>query len=125
MQRNQRSNCKHPLDHRKENSRKNSYFCFIDYIQNFDCVDHNKLWNILKEMRIPAHLICLLRNLYEFQEDTVRTGLGTRNWFYIEKGVRQGCILSSVYLTNIQSTLCKMPGWMKQKLSSRFQEKYQ
>ena len=69
-------------------------FCFIDYAKTFDCVDHNKLWNILQEMGIPDHLTCLLRNLYAGQEATVRTGHGTTDWFQIEKGVRQGCILS-------------------------------
>ena len=74
--------------------QKNIYFCFIDYAKGFDCVDHNKLWKILKEMGIPDHLICLLRNLYAVQEATVRTGHGTTDWFPIGKGVRQGCILS-------------------------------
>ena len=74
--------------------QKNIYFCFIDYAKAFDCVDHNKLWNILKEMGIPDHLTCLLRNLYAGQEATVRTGHGTTDWFRIGKGVRQGCILS-------------------------------
>ena len=74
--------------------QKNIYFCFIDYTKAFDCVDHNKLWKILKEMGIPDHLICLLRNLYAGQEATVRTGHGTTNWFQIGKGVCQGCILS-------------------------------
>ena len=73
--------------------QKNIYFCFIDYAKAFDCVDHNKLWKILKEMVISDHLICLLRNLYAGQEATVRTGHGT-DWFQIGKGVRQGCILS-------------------------------
>uniref|UniRef100_A0A8B9Y619 RNA-directed DNA polymerase n=1 Tax=Bos mutus grunniens TaxID=30521 RepID=A0A8B9Y619_BOSMU len=73
---------------------ENIYFCFIDYAKAFDCVDHNKLWKILKEMGIPDHLICLLRNLYAGQEATVRTGHGTTDWFQIGKGVRQGCILS-------------------------------
>ena len=71
----------------------NIYFCFIDYAKAFDCVDHNKLWKILKEMGIPDHLTWLLRNLYAGQEATVRTGHGTTDWFQI-KGVRQGCILS-------------------------------
>ena len=79
---------------KQENSRKNIYFCFIDYAKAFDCVDHNKLWKILKEMGIPDHLTCLLRNLYTGQEATVRTGHGTTDWFQIGKGVRQGCILS-------------------------------
>ena len=74
--------------------QKNIYFCFIDYAKAFDCVDHNKLWKILKDMGIPNHLTCLLRNLYAGQEATVRTGHGTTDWFQIRKGVRQGCILS-------------------------------
>ena len=74
--------------------QKNICFCSIDYAKAFDCVDHNKLWKILKEMGIPDHLTCLLRNLYAGQEATVRTGLGTKDWFQIGKGVCQGCILS-------------------------------
>ena len=74
--------------------QKNIYFWFIDYAKAFDCVDHNKLWKILKEMGIPEHLICLLRNVYAGQEATVRTGHGTTDWFQIGKGVCQGCILS-------------------------------
>ncbi|KAF7243605.1 Retrovirus-related Pol polyprotein from type-2 retrotransposable element R2DM [Varanus komodoensis] len=73
--------------------QKNIYFCFIDYAKAFDCVDHNKLWQVLKEMGVPDHLICLLRNLYAGQEATVRTGHGTTDWFKTEKGVWQGCIL--------------------------------
>src|SRR5574337_1102365 len=74
--------------------QKNIYFCFIDYAKAFDYVDHNKLWTILKEMGIPDHLTCLLRNLYAGQEATVRTGHGTTDWLQIGIGVRQGCILS-------------------------------
>ena len=74
--------------------QKNIYFCFIDYAKAFDCVDHNKLWKILREMGIPDHLTCLLRNLYAGQEATVRTGHGTTDWFQIGKGVCQGCLLS-------------------------------
>ena len=74
--------------------QKNIYFCFIEYAKAFDCEDHNKLCKILKEMGIPDHLICLLRNLYAGQKATVRTGHGTTDWFQIGKGVRQGCILS-------------------------------
>ncbi|XP_060986766.1 stAR-related lipid transfer protein 6 isoform X1 [Dama dama] len=74
--------------------QKNVCFCFIDYAKAFDCVDHNKLWKILKEMGIADHLTCLLRNLYAGQEATVRTGHGPTDWFQIGKGVRQGCILS-------------------------------
>ena len=79
---------------KQESSRKNLYFCFIDYAKAFDCVDHNKLWKILKEMGIPEHLTCLLRNLYAGQEATVRTGHGTTDWFQIGKGVCQHCKLS-------------------------------
>ena len=79
---------------KQERSKKNIYFWFIDYAKAFDCVDHNKLWEILKGMGIPDHLICLLRNLYAGQEATVRTGHGTTDCFQIGKGVRQGCILS-------------------------------
>ena len=74
--------------------QKNIYFCFIDYAKTFDCVDHKKLWKILKEMGIPDYLTCLLRNLFAGQEATVRTGHGTTAWFQIGKGVCQGCILS-------------------------------
>ena len=75
--------------------QKNIHFCFIDYAKAFDCVDHNKLWKILKEMGIPDHLTCLLRNLSASQEATVRTGHGTTDFFQIGKGVCQGCIFSS------------------------------
>ena len=74
--------------------QKNIYFCFLNYAKAFDCVDHNKLWKILKEIGIPDHLTCFLRNLYAGQEATVRTVHGTTDWFQIGKGVRQGCILS-------------------------------
>ena len=74
--------------------QKNIYFCFIDYVKAFDCVDHNKLWTILKQMGIPDHLTCLLRNLYAGQDARVRTGHGTIERFQIEKGVCQGCIMS-------------------------------
>ena len=82
-----------PLKNQKE-FQKNIYFCFIDYAKAFDCVDHNKLWKILKKMGIPDHLTCLLRNLYAGQEATVRTGHGTADLFQIGKGVHQGCVLS-------------------------------
>ena len=74
--------------------QKNIYFCIIDYVKAFDCMDHNKLWNILKEMGIPDHLTCLLRNLYAGQEATIRTGHGKTDWFQFGKGVHQGCMLS-------------------------------
>ena len=80
-------------------SQKNIYFCFIDYAKAFDYVDHNKLWKILKEMGLPDHLTCLLRNLYAGQEATIRTGHGTTDWFQIGKGVCQGCMISPSLFT--------------------------
>ena len=79
---------------KQESSRKTSISALLTMPKAFDCVDHNKLWKILKEMGIPDHLICLLRNLYAGQEATVRTGHGTTDWFQLGQGVRQGCILS-------------------------------
>ena len=76
---------------KQESSRKNIYFCFIDYTKAFDCVNHNKLWKIFKEMGIPDHLTCLL---YAGQEATIGTRHGTIDWFQIGKGVHQGCVLS-------------------------------
>ena len=99
--------------------QKNIYFCFTDYAKAFDCIDHNKLWKILKEMGIPDHLICLLRNLYAGQEATIRTGHGTVDWFQIGKGVHQDCILSP-YLFNLYAEyIMRNAGWMKHKLESR------
>ena len=92
--------------------QKNIYFCFIDYAKAFDCVEHKKLWKILKEMGIPDHLTCLLRNLYTGQEATARTEHGTTDWFQIGKGVGQPCILSPCLFN-----LYKMPGWKKQEIS--------
>ena len=83
-----------PGSWKKQEFQKNIYFCFIDYAKAFDCVDHNKLWKIPKEVGIPDHLTCLLRKLYAGQEATVRTGHGTTDWCQIGKGVCQGCILS-------------------------------
>ena len=83
--------------------QKNIYFCFIDYAKAFDCVGHNKLWKILKEIGISDHVTCLLRNLYAGQEATVRTGLRTIDWFQIRQRVHQGCMLSPAYLTYMQS----------------------
>ena len=89
------------MDHRKiKRVQENIYFCFIDYAKAFDYVDHNKLWNIFQEIRIPEHLTCLLRNLYPGQEATVKTGHGTTDWFQIGKGASQGCILS-LYVFNL------------------------
>ena len=79
---------------KKQEFQKNIYFCFIDYAKYFDCVDHNTLWKILKEIGIPDHLTYLLKNLYAGQEATVRTGHGKMDWFQIRKGVPPGCILS-------------------------------
>ena len=79
---------------KKEEFQKNIYFCYIDYTKTFHCVDHKKLWKILKETGIPDHLTCLLRNLYAGQEATVRTRHGTTDWFQIGKAVHQGCIMS-------------------------------
>ena len=78
--------------------QKNTYFCFIDYTKIFDCVYHDKLWKILKEMEIPDHLTCLLRNLYAVQEATVRTRHGTIDWFQIGKGVHQGCYIVTLLI---------------------------
>ena len=93
--------------------------CFIDYAKVFDCVDHNKLWKILKEVKIPDHLTCLLRNLYAGQEATVRTGRGTMYQFQIGKGICQGLYCHTAYLTYMQSSSCNMLGWMKHSLESR------
>ena len=89
--------------------QKNIYFCFIDYAKALDCVDHNKLWKILKELGIPDHLTCLLRNLYTGQEATVRTGHGTTDWFQIAKGVRQGCILSLCLFNSYAEYIMRNP----------------
>ena len=94
-QRNQRSNCQHPLDHRKSKRVPEKHLFLLHWLcQSLYCVDYNKLWKILKEMGIPDHLTYLLRNLYADQEVTVRTGHGTTDWLQIGKGVRQGCIMS-------------------------------
>ena len=92
--RDQIANIRWMIKKAREPQEKKIYFCFINYAKAFDCVDHNKLWKILKEMEIPDHLSCLLRNLYAGQEATVRNGHGTTDWFQIGKGVCQGCILS-------------------------------
>ena len=93
--------------------QKNIYFCFFNYTKAFDCVDHNKLWNILKEMGIPDHLTCLLRNLYAGQEAAVRTVHGTRDWFQIEKGVCQGCILLPC-LFNLYAEYIMQNAWLNE-----------
>ena len=99
---------------------KDIYFCFIDYAKAFDCVDQNKLWKILKEMGIPDHLTCLLRNLYAGQETTVRTGHGRpTDWFQIGKGVRQGCILSPCLFNLYAEYIMRNTGLEEDKLESR------
>ena len=95
---------------KQESSRKNISFCFIDYAKAFDSVDHNKLWKILKEMGIPDHLTCLLRNLYTGQESTLRTGHRITDWFQIVKGVRQGCILSPCLFNFYAEYIMRNPG---------------
>ena len=90
--------------------QKNIYFCFIDYAKAFDCVDHNKLWKILKEIGIPDHLTCLLRNLYAGQEATVRTGHGTTDWFQIGERVCQSCILSPCLFNLYAEYIMQNPG---------------
>ena len=90
--------------------QKNIYFCFIDYAKAFDCVDHNKLWKILKEMGIPDHLTQLLRNLYAGQEVTVKTGHGPTDWFQIEKEVSQGCILPPCLFNLYAEYIMRNPG---------------
>ena len=99
--------------------QKNIYFCFIVYAKAFDCLDHNKLWKILKEMRIPDHLTHLLRNLYVGQEATVRTGHGTTDWFQIGKRVRQGCILSPCLLNLYAEYIMRNAGLEEAQLESR------
>ena len=84
--------------------QKNIYFCFTNYANAFDCMDQNKQWRILKEMGIPDHLTCLLRNLCAGHEATVRTGHGTTDWFQIQKGVCQAVYCHPAYLTSMQST---------------------
>ena len=99
--------------------QKNISFSFIDYAKAFDCVDHNKLWKILKEMGIPYHLTCLLRNLYADQEAIVRTGHGTTDWFQIGKGVRQGCILSPCLFNVYAEYIMRNAGLEETQLESR------
>ena len=98
---------------------ENIYLCLIDYAKAFDCVDHNKLWKILKEMGIPDHLTSLLRNLYSGKEATVRTGHETTDWFQIGKGVRQGYILSPCLFNVYAEHIMRNAGWNKHKLESR------
>ena len=111
---------------KQESSQKNIYFCFIDYAKAFHFLDHNKLWKILKEMGIPDHLSCLLRNLYAGQEAAVRTGHATTDWFQIGKGVCQGCMLSHC-LFNFYARVHHEKRWAGRSTSwnQDFWEKYQ
>ena len=105
--------------------QKNIYFCFIDYAKAFDCVDHNKLWKVLKEIGIPDHLTCLLKNLYAGQEATVRTGHGTTDWFQIGKGVPQGCILPLCLFNLHAEYIIRNAGLESTSWNQDFWEKYQ
>ena len=104
--------------------QKNIYFCFIDYAKAFDCVDHKKLWKILKEMEIPVHLTCLLRNLYAVQEAAVRTGHGTTDWFQIVKEERQDYILSPC-LFNLYAEYIMRNAGLENTWDQDCREKYQ
>ena len=99
--------------------QKNSYFCFIDYSENFDCVDHNKLWKIQTEIGIPDHLTCFLKNLYAGQEATVRTGHGTTDWLKLEMLYIKAVYCHPACLTYMQSTSRETLGWKKYKVESR------
>ena len=104
---------------KKQEFQKNIYFCFTDYAKAFDCVDNNKLWEILKEMGIPDHLTCLLRSLYAGQEATVRTGHGTTDWLQIGKGVCHGCILSPCLFNLYAEYIMRNGGLDEVQLESR------
>ena len=105
---------------KQEEFQKNIYFCFFDYAKPFDCVDHNKLWKILKEMGIPDHVTGLLRNLYAGLEATVRTGHGKTDWFQIRKEVHQGCILSPCLFNLYAEYIMRNAGLDEAQLESRF-----
>ena len=106
-------------------SQKNIDFCFVDYSKAFDCVDHNKLWKILKERGMPNHLTCLLRNLYAGQELTVRTGHRTTDWFPIGTGVHQGCILSSCLFNLCAEYIMRNTGLDEAQTPIKISGKYQ
>ena len=109
------------MDHQKSKGipKKNIYLCFFDYAKAFDCVDHNKLWNILKQMGIPDNLTCLLRNLYAGQEAIIRIGHEQQAGFKSGKEDVKAVYCHPTYLTYMQSTSCEMPRWMKHMLESR------
>ena len=106
----------HWITEKASKVQKNIYFCFIDYAKAFNCVDHNKLWKILKEIGIPDHLTCLLRNLYAGKEATVRTGHRTTEWFQTGKEYIKTVYCHPAYLTYMQSISWEMLDWMKHKL---------
>ena len=110
---------------KQESSRKNIYFCFIDYAKAFDCMGHNKLWKILKDMGIPDNLTRLLRNLYAAQEATVRTEHGTTDWFQIGKGVCQDCILLPCLFNLYAEYIMRNAGLDEAHWNQECQEKYQ
>ena len=116
---------KSTVSSKKQEFQKNIYISFVDYAKPFDCVDHNKLWKILKEMGIPDHLTCLLRNLFAGQEVTVRSGHGTTDWFQIRKGVCQGCILSPWLFNLYAEYIMRNPGLDEAQAGQDGQEKYQ
>ena len=99
----------HWIMQRAREFQKNMHFCLIDYTKTFDCVDHYKLWKILKEIGLPDHLTCLLRNLHAGQEATVRTGHGTMDWFRLGKEYVKAVYCHPAYLIYMQSTSCEMP----------------
>ena len=105
--------------------QKNIYFCFIDYAKAFECVDHNKLWEILKEMGIPDHLTWPWRNLYAAQEGTVRAAHGTTDWFQIGKGGGQGCILSPCLFNLYAEHIMRNAGLEETSWNQDCREKYQ
>ena len=110
----------HWIIEKEREFQKNTYFWFIDYAKAFDYMDHNKLWKILKEMGIPNHLNCFLRNPYAGQEAKVRNRHGRTNWFKIGKGGHQGCILSSCLFNLYAEYIMQNASWMNHKLESRY-----
>ena len=118
-QRNQRSNCRHPLHHQNSKRVPEKHLLLFYWLCQSLCVDHNKLWKILKEMGIADHLTCLLRNLYTGQEATVRTAHGTMDWFQIRKGVCQGCIFSPCLFNLYAEYIMRSAGMDEDKLESR------
>ena len=119
-QRNQASNCQHPLDHRKSKTiPKSIYFYFIDYAKAFECVNHNRLWKILKEMGIPDHITCLLRKLHAGQEQQLEPDMEQQAGSKLGNKCIKAVYCHPIYLMYMQSTLCEMLGWMNHKLESR------